>query len=48
MLSYAPLVEPLAPFRRPSPAIVRQIIAEACVVALEALAASASKRSPRA
>jgi hypothetical protein len=47
MLSYAPLVEPLPPFRRPSPAVVRQIIAEACAVALEALAA-ASTRSPRA
>ena len=48
MLSYAPLVEPLAPFRRPSPAVVRQVIAEAYVVALEALAAPASKWSQRA
>jgi NTE family protein len=47
-LSYAPLVEPLAPFRRPAPAVVRQIIAEACVVALATLAAHASKGSSRA
>jgi predicted acylesterase/phospholipase RssA len=48
MLSYAPLVEPLPAFRRPPPAVVRQIIAEACVVALQALAAPASKRSSHA
>jgi NTE family protein len=48
VLPYAPLVAPLAPFRRPSPAVVRQIIAEASVLALQALAATASARSPHA
>ena len=48
VLPYAPLVEPLAAFRRPSPAVVRQIIAEACAVALQTLAAPASERSPHA
>jgi predicted acylesterase/phospholipase RssA len=48
VLSYAPLVAPLAPFRRPPPAVVHQIIAEASVVALQTLAALASRRSPHA
>jgi NTE family protein len=49
VLPYAPLVDPLPAFRRPHPAVVRQIIAEASVVALQALTASASRpgrRSP--
>ena len=46
VLEYATLVEPLRSFRRPHPAVVRQIIAEAAVEALHALTTSASQRSP--
>jgi NTE family protein len=48
VIPYAPLVDALPPFRRPHPAVVRQIIAEACVVALHALAGPGSPRRPHA
>jgi hypothetical protein len=48
VLPYAPLVDPLPSFRRPHPAIVRQIVTEASVVALRALDALSPQRSPYA
>ena len=48
MLPYAPIVDALPSFRRPHPTVVRQIIADASVVALRALATPTSPRSPHA
>jgi NTE family protein len=48
VLPYAPLVNRLPSFRRPHPTVVRQIIADASVVALRALATPPSPRSPHA
>ena len=47
-LRYAPVVDSLRPFRRPPPAVVRQLIAEASVVALHALAGPRWARRPHA
>jgi predicted acylesterase/phospholipase RssA len=47
LVSYGPLVEPLPAFRRPPPAVVGRIMAEACAVALQALAPTASRESLR-
>jgi predicted acylesterase/phospholipase RssA len=48
VLPYAPLVDRLPSFRRPPPAVVGQIIAEACVVALQTLGHLGRNRSPHA
>ena len=48
VLPYAALVDRLPAFRRPHPAVVGLIIAEACTVAFEALSPSSRDRSPRA
>jgi NTE family protein len=45
VLSYAPLVDPLPSFRRPHPALVRRIVTEASVVALQKLDAPSPHRS---
>jgi predicted acylesterase/phospholipase RssA len=45
VLSYAPLVEPLRAFRRPPPAVIGRIVAEACAVAMRALAPPAALES---
>jgi predicted acylesterase/phospholipase RssA len=48
VLPYAPLVDRLPAFRRPRPAVVRQIVTEASVLALEALGAHGAPRRSHA
>jgi predicted acylesterase/phospholipase RssA len=49
VLPYAPLVDRLPAFRRPHPAVVSQVIAEACAVALQTLGRPGRReRSPHA
>jgi predicted acylesterase/phospholipase RssA len=48
VLPYASLVDRLPAFRRPHPAVVHQVIAEACAVALQALSRPGRERSPHA